>query len=132
MTSYLNTLSYTYMDVENDGDLDIITVPTVGPLSIYINQTKPRQSIAVELRDRVGNYYGVGSKIVINYGAGRHQMREIQAGGGYLSFDGATAFFGLGDDETVKSVEIQWSTGERSVIESEFKAGAKYTIERLK
>jgi uncharacterized membrane protein YraQ (UPF0718 family) len=130
LTSSLNTLSYTYTDIDNDGDLDIIVVPTVGPLSIYINQTKPKQSIAFELRDGLGNYYGIGSKIIINYGDGQHQMRELQASGGYLSFDAATAYFGLGDEQTVKSVEIEWSTGEKSVLNMEFKAGARYVISR--
>jgi len=132
LKSYLNTLSYTYADLDNDGDLDIIAVPAVGPLSIYINQTKPKQSIAFELRDGRGNYYGIGSKIIINYGDGQHQMREIQASGGYLSFDAPIAYFGLGDERAVKSVEIEWSADEKSVLDKEFKAGARYIVSRRK
>lgn len=130
LSSNLNTTAYTYIDIDNDGDLDIITSPIVGPLQIFINQTQPKRSIAFEINDTRGNFYGIGSKIIINYGDGKHQMREIQSSGGYLSYDAPVAFFGLGDEETVKSVEIRWSTGERTVIEKEFKAGARYVLAR--
>ena len=51
LASNLSTLSYTYLDIDNDGDLDIIAVPTVGTLEVYINQSPPKQSIAFELND---------------------------------------------------------------------------------
>ncbi len=132
LASNLNTLSYTYLDIDNDGDLDIIVVPTVGAPEVYINQSAPKNSIAFELNDRKGNFYGIGSKIIINYADGKHQMREIQASGGYLSFDAPVAYFGLGDETSVKSVEIDWSTGEKSVLDKEFKSGARYIINRGK
>ncbi|PYS74617.1 MAG: hypothetical protein DMF69_01370 [Acidobacteria bacterium] len=132
LESNLNTLSYTYLDLDNDGDLDIIVVPTVGPLSVYVNQTPRRQSIAFELHDERGNYYGIGSKIIINYGKDQHQMRELQAGGGYLSFDGPIAYFGLADAQAVRSVTVQWSTGETTVLDREFKSGARYVIKRAR
>ncbi|NNF00875.1 MAG: CRTAC1 family protein [Pyrinomonadaceae bacterium] len=128
----LSTPSYTYIDIENDGDLDIIAAPSAGPLSVFINQSKPKKSIAFELNDKRGNFYGVGSRIVIKYGDGKHQMREIQSSGGYLSYDAPVAYFGLGDETTVKSVEVLWSTGEKSLIETEFRAGARYIISRPK
>jgi uncharacterized membrane protein YraQ (UPF0718 family) len=130
LMSNLNTLSYTYLDLDNDGDLDIIVVPTVGPISVYVNQTQKHQSIAFELQDERGNYYGIGSKIIINYGSGQHQMRELQASGGYISFDSPVAYFGLGDTQSVGSVEVEWSTGEKTVLDREFKAGARYIIKR--
>jgi hypothetical protein len=130
--SLLNTVSYTYLDIDNDGDLDLIVVPIVGNLSVFINQSTANQSIAFELNDQKGNFYGIGSKIIIRYGDGKNQMREIQASGGYLSFDAPVAYFGMGQEKSVKSVEIQWSTGEKTVLENEFKTGGKYVISRLK
>ena len=130
MKSYLDTLSYTYIDIDNDGDLDIIAVPTVGPISIYINNTQTANSIDFELRDNKANHFGIGSKLFIFYGADGKQMREIQASGGYQSFDAPLAHFGLGDEEIIKRIEIQWSDGEKSVINREFKAGSKYIITR--
>jgi hypothetical protein len=89
-------------------------------------------SWVIELRDHVGNRFGIGSKIIIHYGAGgaRHQMREIQASGGFLSFDASIAYFGLGEFPRVERVEVMWSTGERSELRGDFAAGARYILHR--
>lgn len=132
LTSFRAAASYAYIDMDHDGDLDIITVPTVGPVIVYVNNGATGNSIAFELRDQVGNHFGVGSKIVIHYGPdeSRHQVREIQAGGGFVSFDAPIAHFGLGEHAGVGRVEILWSTGERSELRGDFAAGARYIISR--
>jgi hypothetical protein len=132
LESYLATSANTYMDMDNDGDLDIIMVPMVAPIVIYENNSTGGHSIAFELRDEVGNHFGIGSRVIIHYGpdGARHQMREIQSGGGYVSFDAPIAHFGLGEHERVGRVEIQWSTGERTEIEGDFEAGARYIVRR--
>jgi uncharacterized membrane protein YraQ (UPF0718 family) len=131
LTSFLPTSAYTYVDLDNDGDLDIVAVPVVGPVLVYLNNST-RGRIAFELRDEAGNRTGIGSKVTVHYGPGgaRHQVREIQAGGGFLSFDAPVAYFGLGEFQQVERVEVQWSTGERSEIRGDFAAGARYRIRR--
>lgn len=131
LSSNLETLSYTYIDLDNDGDLDILSVPMFGPVWVYKNQTVQGNGITFTLRDRIGNRFGIGSKIIIHYGNDQHQMREIQAGGGYLSYDAPIAHFGLGDTQQVERVEIIWSTGERSEL-SGLASGSKYIITRNK
>lgn len=128
--SWIDTMAYTYTDLDNDGDLDIITVPAVGPLFVYLNQWADGQAIAFELRDHRGNRFGIGSKVIIHYGDGHHQMREMMASGGYMSFDAPVAHFGLGDYDRVNRVEVLWSTGEWSELSGEFMAGARYIITR--
>jgi uncharacterized membrane protein YraQ (UPF0718 family) len=131
LTSFLPTGAYTYVDLDNDGDLDIVVAPLMGPLLVYVNNSKANR-IAFELRDHVGNRSGIGSKIIVHYGPGgaRHQMREIQASGGFLSFDAPIAYFGLGEFQRVERVEVQWSTGERTEIKGDFPAGARYVVQR--
>jgi hypothetical protein len=108
-----------------------VTVPVVGPILVFVNNST-RNRIAFELRDEVGNRSGIGSKVIVHYGPGgtRHQLREIQAGGGFISFEAPIAYFGLGDFQQVERVEVQWSTGERSEIHAAFPAGARYVIHR--
>jgi hypothetical protein len=57
-------------------------------------------------------------------------MREIKAGGGYISFDAPFAHFGLGEYESISKVEVIWSTGEKEIIEASFGANKKYIIYR--
>src|SRR5262249_41435014 len=128
LTSFLPTSAYTYIDLDNDGDLDIVAVPVVGPVLVYVNNSKSHR-IAFELRDHVGNRSGIGSKIIVHY-AEKHQMREIQASGGFVSFDAPIAYFGLGDATRVDRVEIRWSTGERTELQGDFPAGARYIVRR--
>jgi hypothetical protein len=131
LKSFLATSAYTYIDLDNDGDLDIVSVPISGPVLVYINNSK-KNRIAFELRDHAGNRFGIGSRIIVHYGPGgaRHQMREIQASGGFISFDAPIAYFGLGEFERVERVEVLWSTGERSDIRGDFPAGARYIVNR--
>lgn len=130
--SHLATSSYSYVDIDNDGDLDIITLPMNGPVQVFVNNSNSGKRIAFELRDRIGNRFGVGSKLTIHYGPGgkRHQVRELQASGGFLSFDAPILYFGLGDYDKVERIEITWSTGERSELHGDFAAGARYRITR--
>jgi hypothetical protein len=98
-----------------------------------VNNTVSGNSIMFELRDTDGNRFGIGSKIIIRYGtreAPRQQLRELQAGGGFISFDAPIAHFGLGDAQQVNDVEIKWSTGGSTRLEGPFSAGARYIIQR--
>jgi hypothetical protein len=132
LISYLRSGSYVSIDIENDGDLDLVLVPFHGPLIVYRNESTRGGAIEIELRDRVGNSHGIGSKVTIHYGDGgaRHQLREIKSGGGFVSFDPLIAHFGLGDHLLVERVEIAWSTGEQHEIRGPFPAGSRYRITR--
>ena len=125
-------VAYTYVDIDNDGDLDIISAGLNGPINVYINNEAQNNSITFEFRDNVGNYFGIGNKIYIYYGKNseRYQVREIKSGGGFLSFDSPIAHFGLGGYDTVSKVEVVWSTGEKTTINKEFLANKKYVISR--
>jgi len=132
LENYLAMSSYSYMDYDNDGDLDIVAVSSDGPIWLYTNNTQNNKGIIFELDDHQGNRTGIGSRIIIHYGKDgkKHQIREIKASGGFVSYDAPRAHFGLGNHETVSRVEVIWSTGEKSELQGPFKAGHKYKIER--
>ena len=131
LVSFLSTSAYTFIDIDNDGDLDIVSVPISGPVLVYVNNAV-KNRMAVELRDHIGNRFGIGSKIIIHYGPGGklHQLREIQASGGFVSFDAPIAYFGLSEYQGVEKIEVRWSTGERSEVRADFRAGGRYIITR--
>ncbi len=121
-----------FMDFDRDGDIDIIGVPAAAPVQFYVNRINDNRGFTVELRDLVGNRNGIGSKVYIAYGesGARKQMREIQLSGGFLSFNEPVAHFGLGEHDEVRSIEVHWSTGERSLIDGPFPASGRYIVER--
>ena len=109
-----------------------MTLPIDAPPRVYFNQSDGANAISIELRDGVGNRFGIGSRIVIHYGpeGAGHQLREIKASGGFLSMDPAVAHFGLAGERQVARIEVNWSTGEKSLLTGPFEAGYRYRITR--
>ena len=127
---YLMTAAALQIDLDNDGDLDVVTVPVNGPLQVYINNSQSGNAIAFQFNDKIGNRDGIGNRITITYAENERQVRELQSGGGFMSFDAAIAHFGLGDHQEVTSIQIDWSIGGTSLIDGPFEAGSKYVINR--
>jgi hypothetical protein len=132
LQNFMIVSAFTVVDFDRDGDLDFVTNSINGPLWLLRNNSRSGHSIAFELRDEVGNRYGIGTKFTIHYGpdGGRHQLRELKASGGYLSFDEPLAHFGLGEYTRVDRLEISWSTGGKTVIPGPFEAGHLYSLQR--
>ncbi|VAW70208.1 hypothetical protein MNBD_GAMMA09-2024 [hydrothermal vent metagenome] len=133
LKSRRSTSSFSYVDLDNDGDIDVIAVPQVGAAQVFINNTNnSAHSIAFSLNDEQGNRSGIGSKLIIYYGENseRHQMREVQASSGFISFDDPTVYFGLNNYQNISRLEIVWSNGSKSEINRSLKSGHKYTISR--
>ncbi len=124
--------AFVYIDFDRDGDLDIISRSLDGEFDVFINHTQGRHSISFEFRDMLGNHFGIGNQITLFYGENneRHQLREIKAGGGFVSFDPLVAHFGLGSYDQVNRVRIDWSDGEVTIIDEALEAGHNYIIKR--
>ena len=135
VASGIATTSYTYLDVDRDGDLDIVTVPLIGPVKLLKNEAAGdgRHAVEFELRDQSGNPYAIGATVTIHYGADGTlaQMREVQLSGGFASFDEPLVHFGLGENETIHSLTIHWPDGDETTVSSEFSANTRYRISRL-
>jgi hypothetical protein len=130
LENYLPTSSYSYVDYDLDGDIDIIAATAVGPVFVYTNNNHKNNSISIQLQDEIGNYYGIGAKVYIYYGNGKHQMREVLASGGYKSFDAPVSHFGLGEYKQLDKIVVVWEDGKEIVIEQSLEAGANYLIYR--
>ncbi len=133
LDDYMITPAYVYLDIENDGDIDIITLPVNGPVTVYKNSNTVGNSITFALNDEKGNSFGVGARVFIYYGDDGElaQMREVKAGGGFHSFDPPIVHFGLGSHIEVNRIKITWPTGRDTIIKKGFKANTHYTIKRL-
>jgi uncharacterized membrane protein YraQ (UPF0718 family) len=123
--------SFSLVDYDNDGDLDIVANGAVGPVRVFENRSaEGRRSVAVALQDRRGNRFGIGAKVYVRDGEGKQQVREIKASGGYLSFDAPIAHFGLGGADRVEQIRVRWRDGAETVLQGPFTAGHLYRVER--
>lgn len=134
LTYFSPTTASTFLDMDNDGDLDLIAVPTSNNLLLYKNDLQSNRSksraIAFQIEDQLGNHSGIATKITIHYGKGLAQIKELKVGGGYLSFDAPIIWFGLGHHDRVQHIDIDWPDGSRTTLKRELFANASYLIKR--
>ena len=129
LEDYLMTASATAFDADGDGDADMLTHPVNGPLAFFRN-TAQGARLGFELADFRGNRDGIGAVITLMDETGRVQSRELQSGGGFMSFDAPRAMFGLGKLEAATRAVIRWPDGGKTVIDGSLPAGALYRVVR--
>jgi hypothetical protein len=93
-------------DYDNDGDLDIAVSNSGGPLELLRNDGKHGGWAGFLLRGKTSNRQGIGARVTLETAAGR-QVREVKAGGSYLSSSDPRIHFGIGDG-SVERVIIRW------------------------
>jgi len=125
-----NQFSFTLIDYDHDGDIDIIANSAQGPIRVFRNDLTDNNAIVLSLKDQLGNPYAIGAKIVIHDELGRQQMREIKASGGYQSFDAPRVYFGLGQSQGVRYVAITWPDQTKTELHDFLPGGHFYRIER--
>ncbi len=92
-------------DYDRDGDVDLVVGSDDGA-RLLRNDGNANHWLAIKLKSRSCNVYGVGSRIRISY-RDQTQMREVRAGRGTGSQDSAVAHFGLGDYNGEVDVHVE-------------------------
>jgi tetratricopeptide (TPR) repeat protein len=76
------------------------------------NQTQPRLHwVTIKLEGSKSNRDGVGARVTITAG-GRKQVAQRLGGGSYQSANDPRLHFGLGRNERLEHVEVQWPSGQ--------------------
>lgn len=130
LEDYLMTASATLFDLDNDGDLDLLTHTVNGSLAVFRNGSQSGNALVIELDDAAGNRQGIGALVRLGFDGGKTLTREVQSGGGFMSFDAPRLHFGLGAATMVDRLEIRWRTGDPTVIEGPIDAGQLLRISR--
>ena len=103
-------------DIDNDGDVDCVISNNNGPANLLIKEGRPINNwIGFELMGTVVNKDAIGSKVSIISNLGT-QIAFVNTGGSYLSSNDKRIIFGLGKDERVDSIEIEWSDGQLQTL----------------
>lgn len=107
-----------YADLDNDGDLDLITNNTNSPARIYRNrqqQTKPQTYLRIQVRGAGANPQAVGARVWV-YAKGGVQYVENQPTHGFQSSMAGPMHIGLGLLKAVDSVRVQWPDGRSRLV----------------
>ncbi|WP_299886138.1 VCBS repeat-containing protein [uncultured Lacinutrix sp.] len=103
-----------YTDLDNDGDLDIITNNQADKASIYKNNTR-NNSISFSLKGPEQNKNGIGS-IINLYTKNSQQSKTLFTSRGYQSSVSNKLHFGIKDITSVDSAEIIWPNGTKQLL----------------
>jgi len=108
-----------YGDLDNDGDLDLVTNNLNMQAFIYRNNSdtvKNRHYLGIRLQGEGNNTSGIGSKVMLSAG-GKTFYQELMPTRGFQSSVSHTLHFGLGDLEQVDSLLVVWPDGRYQRLE---------------
>jgi len=100
-----------YGDFDRDGDLDLLMTTNNGPAYLYRNdQTGGNRSIRFQLSGTKSNRDAIGATVKI-YSGGLTQSRVVRGGSSYLSQSELPVTFGVGKNEKIERVTVDWPSG---------------------
>ncbi|PRY16379.1 VCBS repeat protein [Pontibacter ummariensis] len=108
-----------YVDLDNDGDLDLVVNNINSLASVYQNNAdkllKQNNYLQVKLKGQAPNRSGIGATIRIRKD-GAQQFYEYYLTRGFQSSVDQTLHFGLGRATVVDSVEVTWPDGKYQLL----------------
>lgn len=120
-TNILGTLSSrssAIADLDNDGDLDLVTNEFFDRPQLLISDLSEKRkvnSLRVKLVGTRSNRDGLGTVITVRAG-GRVWNRYHDGKSGYLGQSSAPVYFGLGDTEKVDEIQVTWPSGRQQKV----------------
>ena len=115
----LGTRSAAIFDIENDGDLDIVTTEFNSAPQILVSNLSEKKGlryVKVELSGNKSNRNGVGALVSVT-AAGRTITKQNDGKSGYLSQSVLPLYFGLEDAKQIDKIEVRWPSGARQIVE---------------
>jgi hypothetical protein len=102
-----------YADFDHDGDLDILITTNDGPAYLYRNDGGNRNHWAhFKLEGVQSNRSALGAVVTIESASGK-QTQTVHSGSSYCSQSDLALTFGLGKDDSIRNLDIQWPSGRR-------------------
>ncbi|YCM44529.1 FG-GAP-like repeat-containing protein [Verrucomicrobiaceae bacterium 227] len=112
-------------DFDRDGDLDLVVCNLDEPVSVYQNNTADGNRVIVRLKGR-HNSWGIGAKVTLKTESGT-QVRQLTPIRGYMASHEPVLHFGLGDQEQIDQLTVEWPGGHVQSFEN-IEANQRLTI----
>jgi hypothetical protein len=98
-------------DIDEDGDLDLLIGQAGRAFKLLRNESEGLGNwVRISLRGDSGNSNGIGARITLTAGSSV-QRRLVQPARSYLSSMELPVTFGLGAQETIDRIEVEWPGG---------------------
>ncbi len=111
-------------DYDQDGDLDMyannggvfMNQGTAGVNFLWQNQGTRNHWVGIDLVGTISNRPGVGAHLKATTVWGTEVHRYRQVGRGFCNTDAPTVRFGLGNEEFIESIVVDWPSGVRQML----------------
>jgi cytochrome oxidase Cu insertion factor (SCO1/SenC/PrrC family) len=116
----LGSRSSVIFDIDEDGDLDIVTNDFNSSPMVLTSDLSERHPglryVKIQLQGRNSNRDGLGAKVEVT--AGGHVFTQVHDGqSGYLSQSSLPLYFGLDRATTIDRISVQWPGGTAQVLD---------------
>jgi hypothetical protein len=126
----ISSRSSVAFDLDDDGDLDIVTnEQNDHPMVLISNlaQKKAIHYLKVKLVGTTSNRDGLGATVKVHSGASTY-MQYHDGKSGYLAQSSMPLYFGLGDAAKVDRIDVLWPSGKKQTLTDPIPINAQLTI----
>ena len=116
--SPLSSRSSVVFDLDNDGDLDIVTNNFNSEPQVFVSdlaQQKQIHWLKIVLVGTASNREGLGATVRVHAG-GQTYTKYNDGKSGHLSQSDLPLYFGLGDAPGADRIEVKWPSGRKQVL----------------
>jgi hypothetical protein len=126
----VSSRSAALVDLDNDGDLDIITNEINDRPQVLLSNLSDKKQIhylKVKLTGTKSNRDALGAVVKLTAG-GVTQTQQNDGKSGYLSQSSIPLYFGLGEATRIDRIEIAWPSGKKQLLEQNITPNALLSI----
>jgi enediyne biosynthesis protein E4 len=130
MMESLSSRSSVVFDLDNDGDLDIVTNDMDDRPQVLVSNLSERKKIhflKIKLVGTKSNRDGLGTTVKVFTG-GKTITQYYDGKSGHLSQSSMPLYFGLGDAASIDRIELLWPSGTKQIIDKDISANTVRTV----
>ena len=110
------TRGMAFGDIDNDGDVDLVTNGIDNHLKAFHNESTKAEKHWLQVRALTGDRYAIGARLRL-LTDGEPQVRFMLRSYSYLTSNDPRVHFGLGHYSDAASLEVRWPDGTQELFE---------------